>query len=67
MSQAENSSKLYKYALEECIKQFDYGNDENWRSMIEDMVIEFAQQRIDKEDILAKEHQTKQQKSDHNG
>ncbi len=60
MCKAECSSKLYKYALEECIKQFDYSNDKNWRLDFENMMLEFAQQRIDRE------HQNQQQKLDHN-
>lgn len=39
-----------EYALEECIKQFDYSNDKNWRKDFKENMIIHAKERFRREE-----------------
>lgn len=43
-------SKVMEYALEECIKQFDYSNDKNWRKDFKENMIIHAKERFRREE-----------------
>ena len=42
--------KVLEYALEECVKQFDYQNDPEWQRNFKEMMIEHGKNRFIKED-----------------
>jgi len=42
-------AKIMEYALEECIKQFDYSNNKEWQQDFKNMMIEHAKQRVKNE------------------
>ena len=42
-------AKTMEYALEECIKQFDYSNNKEWREDFKQAMIEHAKQRVKNE------------------
>jgi hypothetical protein len=42
-------AKIMEYALEECVKQFDYSNNKEWREDFKNMMIEHAKQRVKNE------------------
>ena len=42
-------AKIFEYALEECIAQFDYSNDEQWRKNFKQMMISHAEKRLKEE------------------
>jgi hypothetical protein len=42
-------AKIMEYALEECIKQFDYSNNTEWREDFKQAMIEHAKQRVKNE------------------
>jgi hypothetical protein len=35
-----------EYALEECVKQFDYSSDKQWQQDFKNMMIEHAKKRV---------------------
>ena len=39
-------TKLMEYALEECIKQFDYNTDPKWQANFKQMMINLAKNRM---------------------
>ena len=39
-------TKLMEYALEECIKQFDYSADPKWQANFKQMMINLAKNRM---------------------
>jgi hypothetical protein len=41
--------KTMEYALEECIKQFDYSNNKQWRDDFKAMMITHAKDRLKRE------------------
>lgn len=41
--------KIMEYALEECVKQFDYSNDKQWQQDFKNMMIEHAKERVKNE------------------
>lgn len=43
-------SKIMEYALEECIKQFDYNNDKEWQINFKNMMMEHGKKRFIEED-----------------
>ena len=42
-------AKIMEYALEECIKQFDYSNNKEWREDFKQAMIGHAKQRVNNE------------------
>lgn len=42
-------AKIMEYALEECIRQFDYSNNTEWREDFKQAMIEHAKQRVKNE------------------
>jgi hypothetical protein len=42
-------AKIMEYALEECVKQFDYSSDKQWQQDFKNMMIEHAKQRVKNE------------------
>lgn len=42
-------AKIMEYALEECIKQFDYSNNKEWREDFKQAMIEHSKQRFKNE------------------
>lgn len=42
-------AKTMEYALEECIKQFDYSNNKEWQEDFKQEMIEHAKQRVKNE------------------
>lgn len=42
-------AKIMEYALEECVKQFDYSNDKQWQQDFKNMMIEHAKERVKNE------------------
>ena len=42
-------AKLMEYALDECIRQFDYNNDSQWREDFKQMMIVHAKERLKRE------------------
>ena len=42
-------AKLMEYALEECIRQFDYSNAKEWRDEFKEMMIHHAKERLKNE------------------
>ena len=45
-------AKIMEYALEECIKQFDYSNNKEWREDFKQAMIEHSKQRVKNESGL---------------
>ena len=43
-------SKIMEYALEECIKQFDYNNDKKWQVNFKEMMLKHAKEKIQREE-----------------
>lgn len=41
--------KTMEYALEECIRQFDYNSDSQWRDDFKAMMITHAKERLKRE------------------
>ena len=39
-------AKLMEYALDECIRQFDYSNDKQWREDFKEIMIVHAKERL---------------------
>jgi hypothetical protein len=42
-------AKIMEYALEECVKQFDYSNNKEWREDFKQAMIGHAKQRVKNE------------------
>jgi len=42
-------AKLMEYALDECIRQFDYSGDSQWREDFKQMMIAHAKDRLKRE------------------
>ena len=42
-------AKLMEYALEECICQFDYSNDRQWREDFKEMMLKHAKDKLNAE------------------
>jgi hypothetical protein len=42
-------AKLMEYALDECIRQFDYNSDSQWRDDFKAMMITHAKERLKRE------------------
>ena len=42
-------AKLMEYALDECIRQFDYSNNKQWREDFKEMMITHAKERLKNE------------------
>ena len=42
--------KVMEYALEECIRQFDYNNSQEWRDNFKEMMIYHAKKRVKNEE-----------------
>lgn len=42
-------SKIMEYALEECIKQFDYSNNKEWREDFKQAMVGHAKKRVEDE------------------
>jgi len=42
-------SKIMEYALEECIKQFDYSNSRKWRNDFKENMLKHARERLIRE------------------
>lgn len=42
--------KVMEYALEECIRQFDYNNNQEWRDNFKEMMIHHAKERVKREE-----------------
>jgi len=42
-------AKIMEYALEECVKQFDYSNNQEWREDFKQAMIGHAKQRVKNE------------------
>jgi hypothetical protein len=42
-------AKIMEYALEECVKQFDYSNNKEWREDFKQAMIGHAKQRVNNE------------------
>jgi len=43
-------AKIMEYALEECIKQFDYNNDKEWQNNFKEMMVSHAKERVKNEE-----------------
>jgi hypothetical protein len=42
-------AKIMEYALDECVKQFDYSNNKEWREDFKQAMIGHAKQRVKNE------------------
>jgi hypothetical protein len=42
-------AKIMEYALEECVKQFDYSNNKEWREDFKQMMVTHAKDRLKRE------------------
>lgn len=43
-------SKMMEYALEECIRQFDYSNNKKWRVDFKEDMIKIAREKMNREE-----------------